>query len=117
MIPGLQPLPQRYRCCLGRMHLQQLWQTSCPLQHRCCLCAISHHHQAIETKLSSPTAHFEVKALALITQLEHGAQHSKVATSLLLKQIETRQHRLRGGVVGLIEHSDSFKITAELQPP
>ncbi|CAI8160767.1 MAG: Uncharacterised protein [Synechococcus sp. CC9902] len=43
---------------------------------------------------------------AVVTQLQHGSQHSETPTGLRCQQIQCGKHRLRGGVVGLIQDSE-----------
>ena len=42
-----------------------------------------------------------------LAQLEHAPQHGKAPARLSGQQIEGRQHRLGGGVVGLIKHGEA----------
>ena len=44
---------------------------------------------------------------AAIPQLQHGAQHRETPARLISEKVESRQHRLRRGVVGLIQQRES----------
>ena len=51
---------------------------------------------------------------AALPKLQHGAQHGKTSPRLRRQQLKSRQHRLRRGVVGLIEECQTTLLKASV---